>query len=53
MFSVSDLRWIGDKEAVILGGIYQGGEREARTLYHVEWMDGEWVVTEEDMDFIP
>jgi hypothetical protein len=53
VFSVSDLRWIDDKEAVILGGVYQGGEAASSTLYHVEWMDGEWVVTEEDMDFIP
>jgi len=51
VFNIGSLKWIGEKEAIATGGLYQGGESVASSTFHVEWLDGEWVITEEDMDY--
>jgi len=51
VFNIGSLKWIGEKEAIATGGLYQGGESAASSTFHVEWLDGEWVVSEEDMDY--
>jgi hypothetical protein len=52
IFNIGEVKWISDKEVIVTGGYYQGGEGAAGGQYHVTFEDREWVVEEAEMQWI-
>jgi hypothetical protein len=47
LFRVGPVRKIGEEEAEVEGGYFEGGLRASSNRYRLEFMDGVWVVVED------
>lgn len=52
IFKQERLRWIDDGKAEVDGGYYEAGLSSSGNTYTVEWKDGRWVVTGDEMHWI-